>query len=435
MAQQPPKSSESRAMATPQRLQTINLKSCAARGDHVSFGQFPLLPTELRLRIWKFSIIKHRLVEIEVEAPESDLGSGHATPAPPLYSSTNALNKVISGRNYTATVQNGLHLHTKLLRVNRESREVALKFYRLHIPCRMRTSRSSSLRIGPKGQQATLYLNPEFDFVHLRHRGPVEHTTLDFMHDLKAYDPRGVGLVNLALDMNGMPFLHESLVGSYSRLRAELAAPCRASLVDTLSQLRNIIWMADSHFGRAIMGPLQDFRDAGVRFNHSMPVRSSTSSFDLLTRDPRPAAQVEPDLRYVLTACRDPRQMHVQWTELLEKWSVLPRHQINERVLFAYELPDYEAPIYDVDTADKFLAEEERSWIQGQTRRQFWVKKWAGRLPVESPEELEKASRPAIGFWLFPIKALGSLEGDIYSSKKMFDMTGHWPELALARLF
>ncbi|KAK0730230.1 hypothetical protein B0H67DRAFT_561124 [Lasiosphaeris hirsuta] len=427
-------------MATPQRLQTINLTLCAAPSDHVAFSPFPLLPTELRLRIWDFSITKHRLLEIGVAAPDTELGPGGVASGLQLYSTTNALGKVISGRNYAATVQNGLHLHTKLLRVSRESREVALRFYRLHIPCYVRTSRSSPLlEEEPRGQQTTLYLNPEFDFVHLRVHGLVEHTALDFgsfVHDLKAHDPRGVGLVNLALDTNGISFLHESLVGSYARVQAELAVPCRASLVDTLSQLRNVVWMADSHYGRAIMGPLQDFGDAGVRFNHSMPVKPATSAFDLWSRDPRPAAQVGPDLRYVLTAGRDPRQMHVQWTEVLQRWSIVPRHgPITERVLFAHEPPPYEPPIYNVGTADGFLAEEEESWIQGQHHRQFWVRKWAGRLPVESPEELERAARPAIGFWLFPVEALGGLEGDITGSKKIFDMTGYWPELALARLF
>src|SRR5579862_562593 len=118
-------------MAASQHLQIINPPYC--RGEDVLFSQFPMLPTELRLRIWQCSVEQHRLVEVEVEPL---LGSEDA----PLYSTTNALNKLISGRNYTATAQ-GFQLHSKLLRVNSESRKVALRFYRVHIPCYLQTSK------------------------------------------------------------------------------------------------------------------------------------------------------------------------------------------------------------------------------------------------------------------------------------------------------
>src|SRR6185437_5313429 len=108
-------------MASLQHLRIINTSYCL--GEEVLFTPFSRLPAELRLCIWEISIERHRFLQIEVEPPSE---SGHVPP----FSTTNALNKLISGRNYTATVQ-GLQLHRKLLRVNRESRQVALGFYRV----------------------------------------------------------------------------------------------------------------------------------------------------------------------------------------------------------------------------------------------------------------------------------------------------------------
>jgi len=57
-------------------------------------------------------------------------------------------------------------------------------------------------------------------------------------------------------------------------------------------------------------------------------------------------------------------------------------------------------------------------------------------------EDLEKAVKPAFGFWLFPLEALGPLPkegtsvdwGIHFRAKRMVDMSEHWPELALVSL-
>ncbi|KAF2176952.1 hypothetical protein K469DRAFT_721140 [Zopfia rhizophila CBS 207.26] len=397
-------------MAVPQHLQIIN--PSYRHDEGVLFGQFQMLTTELRLCIWECAVQQQRLLEVEIEPP-SDPGD-----APP-YSTTNALNKLISGHNYTATVR-GFQAHSKLLRVNSESRKVALRFYRVHIPCYLRMSGE---RYGPRFK-ATFYFNPEYDFMHVTAHQPVEHTFVDFLHDLKAYDPQDVGLLNLALDSSGMNNLYS--------LANVSEAPARATFVDSLSCLQQIIWVAQSHTGRAIMGPLSDFRSAGVRFNHSMPIKAIKPSFNLLRHDPRP---VGPELRYVLTACADPREMRVLWQKLLERWKIRQAQPTRERVLFAYEPLSYQAQIYDIKTANKFLKEEEVGWLRGQQERHWLVMKFAGKVPVEGPEELAKATRPAIGFWLFPAGAFGNLEGTILRRKMVFDMTGYWPELALSHLY
>ena len=57
-------------------------------------------------------------------------------------------------------------------------------------------------------------------------------------------------------------------------------------------------------------------------------------------------------------------------------------------------------------------------------------------------EDLGKAVRPAFGFWLFPVEALGPIdekmlledEGSRSRGKAFLNMTEHWPELALSNL-
>ncbi|KAI9713533.1 MAG: hypothetical protein M1820_000915 [Bogoriella megaspora] len=409
-------------MTLPQHLQSINASH--HRGEAATFSRFSMLPPELRLRIWRCSLERHRFIEVEVDLPQ---GSEEARP----YSTTNTLNKLISGGKYNAIVQ-ALQLNSKLLRVNSEARETALGFYRVHIPCHLNASkeRATSPRETTAGStKSILYFNPEYDYIHLSTRGPAEHTFVDFLHDLKAYDPRDVGVLNLALEINSM---NAGLNG----LSSISEAPAKASFVKCLSHLQEIIWVASSHMGRMIMapemGPIQDWQRIGVRFNHSMPIQAITPSFDLLGHDPR---QVGPELKYVVTGTSDPRQMRVYWQELLRRWDIRQTRPTRERVLFAYDPPPYEEQVCDTETMNRFLLTEQKRWLEAQEFKRSTTLKLAGRIPVEGPEELARAVRPAVGFWLFPAEALGPLQGELWHMKKMFDMTGWWPELALSNLY
>jgi hypothetical protein len=162
-----------------------------------------------------------------------------------------------------------------------------------------------------------------------------------------------------------------------------------------------------------------------------MPVKAIMPSFNLLSHDPRP---VGPELRYVLTANSGPRQMRVQWQEPLVRWEIRQAHPTREWVLFTYKPPSYEEQVYDIQTTNKFLKDQEEKWLRAQQAWHMVAMKFAGKVPVEGPGELAKAVRPAIEFWLFPAEALGDLKGDLSGMKKVFDMTGNLPESALSYL-
>ncbi|KAK3389871.1 hypothetical protein B0H63DRAFT_105021 [Podospora didyma] len=397
-----------------QHLEVINPSYFTS--ETASFDRFPRLPAELRLKIWRTSLKQHRILSLTVQYPQQPVET------PIRYSTINKLGKLVSGGRYTATLR-GWPLYSKLLRVNRESREEALKFYRVHFPCMIRTNNQTS-------KTGTLYFNPEYDFLNLDIRGysTPDISAVDFLHDFKAFDPKGTGLLNLAFELNTMSAL--SVVPKTGE------ASAKEAFVATLSQVREIIWIAQSNTGRAIIGPLHDFQpitdfkgSPGIRFNHSMPVRSNVPQFVLLGRDPRP---VGPELKYVATAAADPRQMRVLWQDLLTRWNVHQKIPARERVLFAKTSSDSLRHVNGSKSAKTFFKREEREWMEVQEKWKSMVVRFAGKMPVESPEELAKAVRPAFGFWLFPAEALGPLEGNISGSKKVFDMTGFWPELALA---
>jgi hypothetical protein len=407
-------------MATPQHLQIINPRY--NHDQNISFNQFPRLSPELRMHIWRIAITENRLLELEVGLP-SDAEAYHESHP---YSTTNALNNLVSGRNYVATMK-GFQLHSELFRVNRESRDVALRFYRVHIPCYLQTNMDRSEEINRRRirtKRVMLYFNPEHDFIQLNYSSGVQNQPfIDFVHDLKAYDPRNVGLINLALEYNSMNVLHAMV---------EIPEPvARESFVTMLSNLQELIWLAESHAGRGVMGLLEGFEGLDFRFNHSMPVKAITAGFTLLEQDPR---AVKEDLKKVWTASTDPRISRVQWRALLIRWQVRQAKPTRERVLFSYQPPSYEQQVFDHKTAKKFLDEEEAKWFRAQEQRVGLVRRYAGKYPVESPEELAKAVRPAVGFWLFPAEALGPLVGNISGMKKWFDLSGYEPELALSRI-
>ena len=419
-------------MPQKQHLETINQAYRAKQhSNDVSFGNFQRLPVEIRLYTWRYSLEHHRLIEVHIEPSdviESRPGGSRRhrprqTVRKPRYSTTNSLGNLISGQPSKPIVKS-YQLYSKLLRVNRESREAALRFYRIRLPCRFMAPGVTALT-DQRVLDKTLYLNPEYDFIHLCSSSAALEA-IDFFHDLKAYDPQKVGLLNLAISRNSLFALH-----MLSEIPYTLA---QAAFVETLAQLENIIWVAEGHAGRSIV-PLEGFPGDRVRFNHSMPVKGTPPSFDILGPDPRP---VGPELTFVQTPCSDPRGWHLGWRQILETWGIRPAQPPAERVLFACKPAPVHA-ISSIEEADVWLENEERSWLscqEGPSLVYHLVKRYEKKEPpVETPEELAGAVRPAIGFWLFPLHALGSLEGvDQRGMKRVFDFSGHWPELALSRL-
>ncbi len=171
--------------------------------DHV-WAPFPQLPTELRLHIWLLFLRRHRMIEVGIRPDEDEDGTAYPGEIPSMsrfYARHNHLGKRVSGRGYTLVLKGGQGFATALnplLWVNSEARQMALGFYRVHLPFP-----------GRDGDQL-LYLNPEYDVLHAWpayvYRTYTDDTPIapmpsaatllvDLLCDLRAYDPKDRGCV------------------------------------------------------------------------------------------------------------------------------------------------------------------------------------------------------------------------------------------------
>ena len=261
-----------------------------------------------------------------------------------------------------------------------------------------------------------------------------------FVHRLKTiHDPRHVGLLNLAIAINSL--------NSNDIIRVEpsaLDSVTRSAFVETLTQLREVWFVSTPLVGRQIVGPLSGLETAGAILNRAFPTVSTLPTFKRLPRDPR---SISKDLKntYGLASSRDALEY---WLRLLRKWQVSP-----QKVIYLYFLAFDPRGVGGSNISDQVSA---RAWLQEQEDQWNGQGPGDGFLPKDSEakwpvgahderytnEDLENAVRPAFGFWLFPIEALGRIgkDGLLVDEERrlrgeMFrDMTEHWPELGLSIL-
>ena len=127
---------------------------------------------------------------------------------------------------------------SKFMRVTSESRQAAMEFYRVHLPCR--------LSIEPIRRQAipqsdtklgTLYFNPEYDFLDIVSGGssPDDNHLVNFLRDL-----------NLVIDGHELSFLEEATL--------ESDAGSNPVFLETIKQLRAVWFLHETQVGRMNFG-------------------------------------------------------------------------------------------------------------------------------------------------------------------------------------
>ncbi|KAI1164127.1 hypothetical protein F5B18DRAFT_671608 [Nemania serpens] len=410
-------------MDSKQHLQIINSVSRESR----SFPLFPSLPVELRLDIWEVSLKRWRFINITLAPKEGNRAQDQDEG--PRYETHNTPGNIVSGAQYQVTAQ-GPQLLSKLLRVSREARQAALHFYRVHLPCRL-------VMDDKEESSGILPLNPEFDIFHVR-PGRGDHDFAHFLHDIRAYDSVGVGLLNLALDLNDVDCLTRIDI-------PDLEPASRAAFTQTLRNLRHVFFVSIENAGREYLGMVLSGIHTNDRFefHRSRPIMSLTPSFDRLARDPR--QNMYRDLSRVYTGTPDPRRMVCMWRELLHQWNIT--HPPDEAPVYRFMVSTgwdtRRNDIVDRESAAEWLRHEDKRWHSNQLRYADVITRSGYDLPLESPEELERAPRPAIGFWLFPIEAIGPVPGPealedgngfVWKAKRVVDMRQYWPELCLACL-
>ncbi|KAJ3555097.1 hypothetical protein NPX13_g10431 [Xylaria arbuscula] len=404
-------------MATKQHLQIINPQH--GKEECHSFPSFPRLPAELRLEIWKHSLQRPRFISLIVRRQNPGGLGGQVEPTGSV------------AYPYDA-VARGSKLLSKLLRVNREARNAALRHYRVHLPCSFNTAATGTV-------QGTLFLNPELDILHI---DPIYDVfdTIRLICELWTRDSLRVGLLNIALDKYTTTNLADVDT-------TELMTPQMQEISkDILSNLRQVYFLCTEAFGRMYLGSHNGIStQIGVELHRARPIMPSTPTFECVGPDPR--AGMERDLSKVFVGTFDPRQMLYRWRKFLRTWDV-PQHGggPDYRFLVAHDpSPGRRNEISGRESATKWLEKEDAQWISGRKRYAKRVPSKANIVPKESPEELERVPKPAIGFWLFPIEAIGLMpyeeeavvhygNGSPWKSKRVLDMRRYWPELCLAHM-
>ncbi|KAM0552412.1 hypothetical protein ACHAPJ_007972 [Fusarium lateritium] len=385
------------------------------------FTLFPRLPPEIRRKIWHTSLQYQRIIKVYLRMHLVFVAHcrTNGVPGPPLVPRQD-------DPVYYPVVQ-GRQTLSKLYRVNRESRAAALSFYRVHLPCWL-TKGAAKKHLWTPG---TVYYNPEYDFLHIEQD---DMFIVDFVQKLKVdYDPRHVGLRNLALCSN-------QLCGSYGH-GLSLIEPSTIS-PESMQVFKDVLFGLDQVWFVSIQinSRLQAGRTIGWPsiitpfFDRSFPITATPLSFDRIGADPRSIGKDLSNL-HVLR----PRYLFYRWQDTLEKLDIkLPNVQY--RYLLAFSPNDASDIIYDYDGAVRWLKKEDDIWTGNYKRDSAFsclnLETPAAELPEFRDEDLNAAVRPAIGFWLFPVDAFydGTEQTECDNALSKWDVKDHWPELALLRM-
>lgn len=370
-----------------------------------TFGKFPRLPRELQFYVWFLILCHERFLRVQLQ--------------PPLEEST---------RGYTLLVK-GSRILSKLFRVNRETRQIAQEFYPVKLPCQYGGGQDGiSLRDG------TFYFRPELDILWLQPGSDAHNHLIPFLSDLRETDPSGTGLRSLALRANDINTL-ESICTS------RLAADDHAILTSVLANLEHVYFLSLENAGRVHLGHFGGIPDIqGYEIHRSRPIMPLTPPFTRLPSDPRPGIDYE--LSKVFVGTFDPRAMIFHWRKLLQKWHIKCEERTEHHFLLSHGR-DYKEPVNSRESAENWLESENVSWLKGQKKFKQLIEKKGLSVPLESEEELQKATKTAVGFWIFPVEALGEFpemleeyrrDARYWKPKRVLDLGEYRPQLCLANL-
>ncbi|OIW30945.1 hypothetical protein CONLIGDRAFT_574104 [Coniochaeta ligniaria NRRL 30616] len=430
---------------------------------HETWSQFSRLPVDLRLQIWLVFLRQHRMIEVTICPDENEDDTtypGGTDVDGRYYTSRNHLGSIISGRGYTLKIpgQGYAATFSPLLWVNRESRDAALSHcYRVHLPYPSEHA----------GQ--LLYLNTDYDVLKpspefrramppatwLPPAEPRAATVLvDFLHDVKAFDPKHQGILHLALesdyieDLAGDPDSHPFKPPLTPPLLHPLAA---ASFTDILStHLRSLFFAMNFRNSRRGMG---EFSSEKLHFAQTFPLRrrgNPTGAFVWLDTDPR--AGLEFDLVQVTPMETIANLLHV-WNDIQKAFGVdgggvklrlyvCPALQWPKPPRFPTPPPE---PPQTQEGWREALAGHLR-WEEGEwaeTRREWnsWLS--TRTKPKDVPrhglvvdrgtfEMMERVPVTAVGMWVFPVKVFD--REPVNARKNSYDLRDIRPGLFLFEL-
>jgi hypothetical protein len=366
-----------------QRLQLLNSVETSLSAGFDSFHLFPRLPYELRSEIWRLPLRNERLIQIGFRGKSDSRAE----------------------ESYSITVD-GPRLFSKVFHINQESRDAAMKFYRVHMPCiYLRRSTPRGLVVS-KEHCNFLFINPELEILQFWYDDPGRNFAC-FLADIKAADPRHVGLLNLACD-------YCTTIGLSEFDLTELSPSIRKCFIETIAKLKNVYFVIYDELPIGIKD--------GWNLQRHGPVSTSISTFVRVGLDPR---NIQTCLQSLNVAVKEPYGIISSWQKLLRQWQVEPQCTSTHQLIFAQ---------------DQVLARPLRRIVDRLSAKDFvpTEEERCRRRPDSDPA---RTAAIAIGFWIFPIDAFIPRPGPgvdlseiIEVPHPVIDLSNHWPELALASL-
>ncbi|KAM0296024.1 hypothetical protein ACHAPM_010532 [Fusarium culmorum] len=368
-----------------------------------NFHKFSSLAPELRIMIWRESLACERLITIG-QRPYL-----RAAKKSPLITTT-----------YVVTIPQYLELNPALF-VNQESREVALSYYRIRIPCI-----SPCDKIYEGDVNGIFYFNPDYDTAVVFGNdwsGSWANEFVKFAQEVQAADTKKLGLRNVAF--HAVPRRLQN-IAALEKLSQNNA------IRQVMSGLRSVTFvLAVYRQGEWSSRPVS----SSTRYRRVIPANGMRyTCFQRVPQDPRPIQQ---DLRHDFARIRehgsdfeqllDIRSFASTWIHLRRTWKLQSpcehKFSLTSRIRFSY---DRRYILW-------ILESENRIW-----QNSLITQKREGLIPKgeETVEELKTAPQTAIGFWIFPVDALGltppeGAPGYTGEESEVFDLTAYHPELTL----
>lgn len=400
-----------------------------------SFHQFPHLPKELRLMIWRQSLCRQRIIKVHLSDPwVEDPSTIRTRFKSEIYEPSWALQRF---GDYLVTVHTSQVL-SKLFRVCRESRLEAMAHYRVHIPCRFLLPSVGqyhslySVLVGATHEDrlstvlapGTIYFNPEWDFLKITCWPNTTALLPPFLNDLKnRYDPRGIGLLNLVVSHRDAGSSGDVLDVEPANVRPEFWT----GFVKTLQQLDEVFFSGVMNYGRMNFGIVQCISDERW-FNRSFPLSTNIPAFDRYTADPRPISK---DLEKQFLGFEDWSKIYRLFLNLLSRFDLSDQTGTTRfKIMITHE-----GRLLNEDGGREIMSRADaEKWLQKDHER-LWLKhalepsKYTGKAPFEGQEYVTEVE-PAFGFWLFPVEVAEIIANN--KNEKIFDMRMYVPELGLA---
>ena len=387
-----------------------------------TFHRFASLRPELRLRIWEHSLDTSRVIKIRLSVRRFWEMSGDSN-SPKHADSVSASGTRVLPPPYTIRVKSPKTI-SKLMRVNHESRQAALSYYRIQVPCIYRINNEDPLH-------GLLCVNPDKDILHINVESGKE-TFAHFLSDLVHYDPRGNGLIHLALDRHGIYSLK-------SQDNSSLQDDVRSSFLSTICRLETVYFMEITAAGRIFLGRMSGIRAAGTKYayHRSVPVMSDSPRFQNIGEDPR---LIHDEMKETYVGTYDPRYMVYQWLRCLKNWGVT-----NQNICYKFVLATSRPgpSVSNREDAVAWLNREEEECSNG-IQIASSDKTALLRQQLQQPENSSDLMKTAVGFWVFPVEVLGALpalsaEKDhlaaaYWKRNQMLDLRNFKPKLYLSQL-